>query len=169
MLWVLALEWRFSYWLLIDVCNGFGLMLCKLVFNWFMSLIKNKVSSFLKFEAAHFIELDSSSYISTHPPVILHEGLARSCRIHCINKRKTNSSLWRSCPSVWIKGGGKWSYRHSPTVCNGHPNFRRARVNYSNMDSATSPSSPRRMTGWEAYCEIPWIFLSSILIILNAW
>ena len=55
MLWVLALEWRFSYWLLIDVCNGFGLMLCKLVFNWFMSLIKNKVSSFLKFVAAHFM------------------------------------------------------------------------------------------------------------------
>ena len=85
MLWELVLEWSFSYWLLIDVCIGFGLMLCKLVFNWFMSLIKNKVSSFLKFVAAHFIELDSSSNLSPHPPVILHAGLARSCRIHCFN------------------------------------------------------------------------------------
>ena len=109
MLWELVMEWRFSCWLLIDVSIGFGLMLCKLVFNWFMSFRKNKVSLFLKFVAAHFIELDSSSNLSTYPPVILHEGLARSCRIHCFNKRKTNSSLWRSCPSVWIKGGGKCS------------------------------------------------------------
>ena len=28
MLWELVLEWSFSYWLLIDVCIGFGLMLC---------------------------------------------------------------------------------------------------------------------------------------------
>ncbi|MDP6206515.1 MAG: hypothetical protein QF457_11985, partial [SAR324 cluster bacterium] len=34
------------------------------------------------------------------------------------------------------------------------PLSRSARVNYSNMDSATSPSAPRRMKGWEAYCEI---------------
>ena len=93
------------------------------------------------------------SNLTPHHHVILHAGLARSCRIHCFNKRKTNSSLWRSCPSVWIKGGGKWSYRHSPTVCNGHPNFRRARVNYSNMDSASSPSAPRRMTGWKQFIE----------------
>ena len=33
------------------------------------------------------------------------------------------------------------------------PLSRRARANYSIMDSATSPSAPRRMTGWEAYCE----------------
>ena len=99
-----------------DIYIRFKWMLYWLVLNWFISFRKNKVSSFLKFEAAHFIELDSSSNLSPHPPVILHEGLARSCRIHCFNKRKTNSSLWRSCPSVWIKGGGKWSYRHSPTV-----------------------------------------------------
>ena len=55
MLWELVLEWSFSYRLLIDVGIGFGLMLCKLVFNWFMFLIKNKVSSFLKFVAAHFM------------------------------------------------------------------------------------------------------------------
>jgi hypothetical protein len=30
---------------------------------------------------------------------------------------------------------------------------RMARVNCSIMDSATSPSAPRRMTRWEAYCE----------------
>ena len=36
----------------------------------------------MKFVAAHFIELDSCSNLSTHPHVILHAGLARSCRIH---------------------------------------------------------------------------------------
>ena len=93
MLCVFALKKCCSYWLLIDVCIGFGLMLCKLVFNWFMSFRKNKVSSFLKFVAAHFIELDSSSNLSTHPPVILHAGLARSCRIHCFKKWQIISYL----------------------------------------------------------------------------
>ncbi|MEC8185344.1 MAG: hypothetical protein VX208_09670 [SAR324 cluster bacterium] len=30
---------------------------------------------------------------------------------------------------------------------------RRARVIFVMMDSATSPSAPRRMTGWETYYE----------------
>ena len=50
-----------------------------------ISVIKNKVSSFLKFVAAHFIDLDSCSNLSTLTHVILHEGFARSCRIHYFN------------------------------------------------------------------------------------
>ena len=55
-----------------------------------MSFRKNKVSLFLKFVAAHFIELDSSSNLSPHPPVILHEGLAGVAEsIVSINERQT--------------------------------------------------------------------------------
>ena len=40
-------EWCYVDWYWVDaVCIGFGLMLCRLVFDWFMSLIKNKGSSF---------------------------------------------------------------------------------------------------------------------------
>ena len=120
MLWELALEWSFSYWFLIDECFGFGLMLCKFVFNWFMSLIRNKGSS-LWAVCSFILSWNGLLPHSPHPHVILHAGLARSCRIHCFNKRKTNSSLLRSCLSVWIKGGGKWSSRHSPTVCDDPP------------------------------------------------
>ena len=69
----------------------------------------------------------------------------------------------------------------SPTVNDGHPNFRRARINYSNMDSATSPSVPRRMTGQrhtakdesfqikesnqkEIYCYVHWFRTNAICI-----
>ena len=34
------------------------------------------------FGTAHFNELDFCSNLSPHPRVILHAGLARSCRIH---------------------------------------------------------------------------------------
>ena len=153
MLWELALEWSFSYWFLIDECFGFGLMICKLVFNWFMSLIKNKVSSFLKFEAAHFIEPDSSSNLSNHPPVILHVGLAQSCRIHCLTKSKDNLLPWEKVPFNLNKILWKvlFPVPHPPSAT-AHLS-RMARVNCSIMDSATSPSAPRRMTGWEAYSE----------------
>ncbi len=38
---------------------------------------------FEKFVAVNFIELDSSSNLSTLSHVNLHAGLARSCRIQC--------------------------------------------------------------------------------------
>ena len=52
----------------------------------------------MKFVAAHFIELDSCSNLSTLTHVILHEGLARSCRIHCLTLRRKTFSLGRRCP-----------------------------------------------------------------------
>jgi hypothetical protein len=36
--------------------------------------------------------------LSPHPHVILHAGLARSCRIHCFKKRKITCSLGIRCP-----------------------------------------------------------------------
>ena len=41
---------------------------------------------FVPFVAGHFHELLSSSILSPHSHVILHAGLARSCRIQCITK-----------------------------------------------------------------------------------
>ena len=37
----------------------------------------------MPFGAAHFNELVFCSNLTPHPQVILHAGLARSCRIHC--------------------------------------------------------------------------------------
>ena len=47
----------------------------------------------MKFVAAKFTELDSCYNLSTLPYVILHEGLARSCRIH-ISKSEEKPSPW---------------------------------------------------------------------------
>ena len=68
------------------------------------------------FEVAHFKEPISSSILSPHSYVILHAGLARSCRIHCFKKRKISFTLGRRSPLST-----------------------RARVNFWMMDSATSP------------------------------
>ncbi|MCH2290117.1 MAG: hypothetical protein MK447_09355, partial [SAR324 cluster bacterium] len=42
-----------------------------------------KAVHFVPFVAAYFNELVFCSNLSPHPHVILHAGLARSCRIHC--------------------------------------------------------------------------------------
>ena len=66
--------------------------------------------------------------LSPHPHVILHAGLARSCRIHCFKKRRKTFSLGRRCPSGRIRGGGKCS---SPALTHRllrSPLSRRARV-----------------------------------------
>jgi len=74
MLWVLALEWCFSYWLLIDVCIGFGLI-------HVLSIERKRilVCSSSRNTLMNWILLP----ISPHSHVILHAWLARSCRIHC--------------------------------------------------------------------------------------
>ena len=74
------------------MCIGIGLM--SYVYWFGLMLIgflmipvfdKNISSSFYAVLAANFIELDSCSNLSTLPHVILHEGLARSCRIHSLS------------------------------------------------------------------------------------
>ena len=55
----------------------------------------------MKFVAANFIELDSCSNLSTHPHVILHEGLAWSCRIHISKSEEKSSPLGEGA----LKGG----------------------------------------------------------------
>ena len=49
--------------------------------------------------------------ISSHrfQQVILHEGLALSCRIHCFKKQKKTFSPGRRCPSGWMRGVRKCS------------------------------------------------------------
>ena len=86
--------------------------------------------------------------LSPHPHVILHAGLARSCRIHCFKKRRKTFSLGRRCPSGRMRGGGKCSSPALTHRLRRSPLSRRARVIFGMMDSATSPSAPRRMTGW---------------------
>ena len=61
----------------------------------------------MPFVAADFNELVSSSNLSPHPHVILHAGLARSCRIHCFKKRRKAVSLERRCRPGRMRGGGK--------------------------------------------------------------
>ena len=93
------------------------------------------------------------SNLSPHPHVILHAGLARSCRIQCCNKRRKIFSLGRWCtPNGWGVGESFFVWT-SPTVCEGHPSPGEREISFGRMDSATSPSASRRMTGWEANCE----------------
>ena len=55
---------------------------------------------------------------STLTHVILHAGLARSCRIHYFKKRKINCSLERRCPSGRMRGGEKGLFPnpHPPSM-----------------------------------------------------
>ena len=45
--------------------------------------------------------------LSPHPHVILHAGLAQSCRIHNFKKQRKTFSLWRSSPSGLDERGGR--------------------------------------------------------------
>ena len=147
MLWKLVLEWRFSCWLLIDVSIGFGLMLCKLVFNWFIYF--RKISQFI-FEVCSCTLYWTGFFFQS-----LNSPSCHSARRACPKLQNPLSHLAKDKlltgekMPVWADERWRESTlpRHSSTVCNGHPNFRRARVNYSNMDSESSPSVPRRMTG----------------------
>ena len=67
------------------------------------------------FVAVHLKELLSSSFLSLHYHVILHGGLALSCRIHIFKKQRKTFSRGRRSPLS-----------------------RRERVNFWMMDSATS-------------------------------
>ena len=68
---------------IVAMCIDYGLML--IGFDWSMFLTKNICSSFYAVLAAKFTEPDSCYNLPTLPYVILHEGLARSCRIHCFS------------------------------------------------------------------------------------
>jgi len=63
----------------------------------------------VSFVAAHFNELVSSSNLSPHPHVILHAGLARSCRIHC-SISGGNLLFWEKIPAKRMRGGRKWFF-----------------------------------------------------------
>ena len=75
------------------------------------------------------------------------------------------AALCEEQPSPWGEGArqGGWGVQESALpqpsiiVYDGPP-LREDEYNFSMMDSATSPSAPRIMTGWEACCE-KWKFL----------
>ena len=86
-----------------------------------MFLTKNISSSFYAVLAAYFIVLDSCSNLSTLPHVILHEGLARSCRIH-ISKSEGKPTPWGEGALKCRWGVGERSLpRPSPIVCDSPP------------------------------------------------
>ena len=64
---------------------------------------------------------------------------ARSCRIHCFNKRRKTSSLGRRCPSGRMRGGEKCSTPALTHRQRRSPLSRRAGVILWMMDSATPP------------------------------
>ena len=83
-----------------------------------------------------------------HLHVILHAGLARSCRIHCFNKRRKIFSLGkRYPPNGWGVGESDFFWPSPTFVCDGPPSPGERGLSFGRMDSATSPSAPRRMTG----------------------
>ena len=100
---------------------------------------KNISSSFYAVLAANFIELDSCYHLSTLPHVILHEGLARSCRIHCRTLWRKNFSLGIRCPPGRMRGVRKCSSPALSHHLRQSPRSRNKRVILWMMDSATSP------------------------------
>ena len=63
---VWVFDWWWVHWLLIDSCVDYSTNAVQIV----------------SFVAEHFNELDSSPILPPHSHVILHAGLARSCRIY---------------------------------------------------------------------------------------
>ena len=82
---------------------------------WLKHVFSIEKSSYCAVCSCKVKELLSSSFLSPHSHVILHAGLARSCRIHFFKKHRKTFSLGRRSPLS-----------------------RRARVNFWMMDSATS-------------------------------
>ena len=80
-----------------------------------------KAVPIVPFVDASFNELGFSSILRPHSHVILHAGLARSCRIY-ISKSEGKPSSWRSVPVRAIKSFGESALpRPSTNVCNGPP------------------------------------------------
>ena len=77
--------------------------------------------------------------------VILHAGFARSCRIHILKIKGKPSPLGRRSPAGQMRGGLTRACPHLslstvPPLLEGVGSF-------MSVDSATSPSASRRMTG----------------------
>ena len=105
------------------------------------------------FEVAHFKEPISSSILSPHSHVILHAGLARSCRIHIFKKQRKTFSLGRRCPSERMRRVKSIFVCLSPTVWDGPPSPGGRGLFFGWWILRLRFSAQRRMTGGEAYCE----------------
>ena len=82
----------------------------------------------VRFLTEHINDLVFSSILSPHSQVILHAGLARSCRIHCLmNEKKIFSPRKRYSP--WrMRGDGKSSSSELIHCLQRSTHSRRARV-----------------------------------------
>ena len=114
------------HWYWVDTLSiGFGLTLGKLIFKRFVSLRKNKGCSFYNVCRSTLKWTGFCSNLSPHPHVILHAGLARSCRIHCFNKRRKTFSLEkRYPPNGWGVGESFFVWLSPTFVCDGPPSPR---------------------------------------------
>jgi len=92
-----------------------------LFFDWFMFKYWTKAVLIVSFVAAHFNELGFSSILPPHSHVILHVGLALSCRIYISKSEGKPSPMGR------VASQGGWGVmesalpRPSPSVCDGPP------------------------------------------------
>ena len=85
--------WCYMHWFLIDFCL------------W----SRTRAVHIVQFLTEHFNERVFSSILSPHSQVILHAGLARSCRIHCLMNARETFSPGKGC-SIWrMRGDGKSS------------------------------------------------------------
>ena len=116
-----------------------------------------KIIQTSEFQSCHFtsffaetsIELVSTSILSLPLDVILHLVPLQRCSKHWFNERLIFLSLGRM---NWIF----LPISHFTRMCILHWGFARScRIHINSrfflMESATSPSAPRRMTGWKAW------------------
>ena len=94
------------HWYWVDsLCIGFGLTLGKLIIKRFVSLRKNQGYSFCNVCRSTLKWTGFCPNLSPHPHVILHAGLAWSCRIHILKSEEKPSPMGR----VASQGGwGVW-------------------------------------------------------------
>jgi len=110
-LWILRFrlrlraEWQGGgrYW----ESESFYLMLWVLALDWFICWALNKSGSSCIVRRGILQWTGFFFYSHVTPHVILHGGLARSCRIYFIHKRRKTFFLGRKCPSGRMRSGEK--------------------------------------------------------------
>ena len=86
-------DWCNAYWLLIDVqCFGFGLMLCEMVFDWFICWVLDKSGSSIEVLCGTHLMNHIVLPRLTQPHVLLQVGFFKSCVIHSFNTHLSPSS-----------------------------------------------------------------------------
>ena len=106
----------------------------------------------MQFVAAHFNELDSSSTF-TSPSCHSARRACPELQNPLFQKAKENLLTGEKAPARADEGYEKEFFYGPHPPSSTVPPLPEGEGYFWMMDSATSPSAPRRMTGWEAYCE----------------